>query len=77
MKATGDLDDNRLLRTNAANLAAYLSFLSTRHPAEYQLILKTVQLVAAVCSRLPFRTASPEPQDDQTGVESQILGRLF
>ncbi len=46
MKATGDLDDNRLFRTNAANLAGYLSFLSKQHPAEYQLILKTVQLVA-------------------------------
>ncbi len=46
MKATGNLDDNRFLRTNAANLAAYLAFLSKNHPSEYQLIVKTIQLVA-------------------------------
>ncbi len=44
-KKTGDVDDNRLFRSNGANLAAYLMLLQEEHPSEYQLIRKTVQQV--------------------------------
>ncbi|MFI5461075.1 MAG: AAA family ATPase [Isosphaerales bacterium] len=46
MKKTGELDDNRLFRANASNLASYLYLLSKEHQSEYQLIRKTVQRVA-------------------------------
>jgi predicted ATPase len=46
VKKTGDLDDNRFLRSDARNLAAYLHLLAKRHPADYQLIRKMVQRVA-------------------------------
>ncbi|MGC8641430.1 MAG: AAA family ATPase, partial [Isosphaeraceae bacterium] len=46
MRKTADVDDNRLLRPDARNLAAFLFLLHQRHQPEYQLIRKTVQLVA-------------------------------
>jgi predicted ATPase len=46
LKKTGDVDDNRFFRPDASNLAAYLYLLQEKHPAEYQLIRKTVQRVA-------------------------------
>ena len=46
IKRTADVDDNRFLREDASNLASYLYLLAKEHPAEFQLILKTVQRVA-------------------------------
>ena len=46
LTTTANLDDNRFLRSDGSNLAAYLYFLKVRHPSEYRLILRTVQLVA-------------------------------
>ncbi len=46
MKGTPDLGDNRFLRTDGGNLAAYLYFLGKKHPSEYALIRETVQQVA-------------------------------
>jgi predicted ATPase len=46
MRKTADVDDNRFLRADASNLAAYLYLLQQEHQPEYQLILKTVQRVA-------------------------------
>ncbi|MBV8311578.1 MAG: AAA family ATPase [Planctomycetaceae bacterium] len=46
VKKTADVDDNRLLRSDASNLAAYLYLLRERYQPEYQLIRKTVQRVA-------------------------------
>ncbi len=46
MKTTCDLHDNRFLRADGANLAAYLHRLSRTHPASYRLIRRTVSLVA-------------------------------
>ncbi len=46
IKKTGDLHDNRYLRPDGANLAAFLYLLREKYAAEYDLIRRTVRLVA-------------------------------
>ena len=46
LKRTADLNDNRFLRHDGANLAAFLHYLFRRHADSYDLIRRTVQLVA-------------------------------
>lgn len=46
MKKTAEVNDNRYLRPDAANLAAFLYLLRQRHAREYALIRRTVQLMA-------------------------------
>ncbi len=46
MKKTQDVDDNRFFRADASNLAAYLYLLQQDNQPQYQLIRKTVQLIA-------------------------------
>lgn len=46
MKKTTDVNDNRSLRPDGANLAAFLYFLKRHHEASYSLIRRTVQRVA-------------------------------
>lgn len=46
MKKTIDLGDNRFLRADGSNLAAFLYLLRVNHHNEYQLIRRTVQLIA-------------------------------
>jgi predicted ATPase len=46
IKKTSDVNDNRFLRSDASNLAAFLYFLKTQHHSNYQLIRMTVQRVA-------------------------------
>jgi predicted ATPase len=46
MKVTADLNDNAYLRPDGSNLAAFLYFLSARHPESYSLIRRAVQRVA-------------------------------
>ena len=46
IKKTGDLHDNRFLRPDGANLAAFLYLLREKHSSEYDLIRRTVRLVA-------------------------------
>jgi len=46
MKKTANLNDNRSLRPDASNLAAFLYLLRTKHPASYNRIRRTVQLAA-------------------------------
>ena len=45
-KKTCDLHDNRFLRPDGANLAAFLYLLREKHPTEYGLIRRTIQLAA-------------------------------
>ena len=45
-KKTGDVHDNRFLRPDGSNLAPFLYFLREKHPAEYDLIRRTVQFAA-------------------------------
>jgi len=46
MKKTADVNDNRYLRSDGANIAAFLFLLREKHQAEYELIRGTVQRVA-------------------------------
>ncbi len=46
IKKTGDINDNRFLRPDGANLAAFLYLLKLRHENSYSLIRRTVQRVA-------------------------------
>lgn len=48
MKGVNTINDNLLLKTDAANLAAYLRKIRTQYPEEYNVIIKTIRLV------LPF-----------------------
>ncbi len=46
MKLTAKVDDNRLLHPDGRNLAAFLYLLKERYPDSYDLIRRTIQLVA-------------------------------
>ena len=46
MNQLNDLYDNRGLRTDGSNLAAFLYYLQSIHPESYQTIRRTVQMVA-------------------------------
>ncbi len=46
MKKTADVNDNRYLRSDGSNLAAFLYYLQQRHESAYSLIRGTVQRVA-------------------------------
>lgn len=46
MKKTADVNDNRYLRSDGSNLAAFLYYLREKHEASYSLIRRTVQRVA-------------------------------
>ena len=46
MRRTADLNDNRYLRPDGSNLAAFLIFLRKKHGGSYDLIRRTVRLVA-------------------------------
>jgi len=45
-KQTADVDDNRFLRPNAANLPAYLYWLQEKHPVQLRHIEEHIRLVA-------------------------------
>ena len=46
MKKTADVNDNRYLRPDGSNLAAFLYYLKQKHADSYSLIRRTVQRVA-------------------------------
>ncbi len=46
MKKTADVNDNRYLRPDGSNLAAFLYFLREKHEDDYSLIRRTVALAA-------------------------------
>ena len=46
LKKTAKVDDNRFLRHDGANLVAFLYYMSRKHADSYDLIRRTVQLVA-------------------------------
>jgi predicted ATPase len=46
LKKTADIHDNRFLRPDGSNLAAFLYFLKVKEETSYSLIRRTVQLVA-------------------------------
>jgi len=46
MKKTADVNDNRYLRPDGSNLAAFLYYLRQKHETEYSLIRRTIQRMA-------------------------------
>ncbi|BDI28799.1 chromosome segregation protein SMC [Capsulimonas corticalis] len=46
IKKTSDVNDNRFLRADGANLAAFLYFLRLKHSGSYSLIRRSIQRVA-------------------------------
>jgi predicted ATPase len=46
VKKTADVNDNRFLRADGANLAAFLYYLHVKHPDSYGMIRRSVQRVA-------------------------------
>lgn len=62
VKQTSSLNDNRFLRPDASNLAAFLYLLQKRHPAHYKKIITTVQLVAPFFKDFNLHPTQLNPQ---------------
>ena len=62
MKKTADVNDNRFLRPDGSNLAAFLFYLRARHETTYALIRKTVQRVAPFFDDFVLATQQLNPQ---------------
>jgi predicted ATPase len=63
MRKTAKVDDNRLLRPDGANLAAFLYYLRERHETVYRLIRRTIQLVAPFFDDLALAPLALKPDD--------------
>ena len=61
MKKTASLNDNRFLRPDGSNLAAFLYFLSEKHAEAYGLIRGTVQRVAPFFDDFQLEPARLKP----------------
>ncbi len=61
MKKTASLNDNRFLRPDGSNLAAFLYFLREKHEAAYGLIRGTVQRVAPFFDDFQLEPAQLKP----------------
>lgn len=75
VKSTCNIDDNRYLREDAANLAAYLYWLKLKQLGEYRRIVSTIRLAAPYFD--DFVLAAPQRADDLPGVEAAAYGCLF
>ena len=72
IKKTADVDDNRFLRHDGANLAAFLYFLHHKHEDLYDLIRRTVRLVAPFFD--DFRLRPQALNEDKIRLEWQHAG---
>ncbi len=72
IKKTADVDDNRFLRFDGGNLAALLYFLSHKHEDSYDLIRRTVRLVAPFFD--DFRLRPQALNEDKIRIEWQHVG---
>lgn len=62
IKLTGDLYDNRFLRADGSNLAAYLYLLQETEPAYYQNIVDAVRLIAPFFHDFALRPSPFNPE---------------
>lgn len=60
-KQTCDVDDNRFLRADAANLAAFLYLLQQKQPVAYQNVEDTIQQVAPFFGRFKLAPSALNP----------------
>lgn len=72
IKKTADINDNRQLRSDSSNLAAFLFFLQERHKDSYDLIRKTVQTIAPFFH--DFQLAPQRLNPDKIRLEWQHVG---
>lgn len=72
MKKTGDIADNRFLRPDGSNLAAFLYFLRERHGSSYDLIRRVVKRVAPFFD--DFALAPQQLNEDKIRLEWQHTG---
>jgi predicted ATPase len=63
MRKTVRVDDNRFLRPDGSNLAAFLYLLSVRHEDSYRLIRQTVQRVAPFFDDFQLEPLNLKPDD--------------
>jgi predicted ATPase len=63
MRKTAQINDNAFLRSDGANLPAFLYLLQERHPDAYGLIRRTVQRVAPFFDDFLLR---PDPLNEET-----------
>jgi predicted ATPase len=73
MKQLCDVDDNRFLREDAANLAAYLYFLQAKHPNVFSTIEGTIRQVAPFFDR--FTLAPSRLNESRIQLEWKERGR--
>ena len=62
IKFPGDIEDNVELRDDASNLAAFLYLLRERHPAHYQKIVRSIQLVAPFFDNFDLKPSRLNPE---------------
>ena len=74
VKRNGALHDNRYLRRDASNLAAFLFQLRKRHPDTYSQIRKTVQLAIPFFDDFALRPKEVGPEDYQIRLDWQQKG---
>jgi predicted ATPase len=63
MRKTAKLDDNRYLRPDGSNLAAFLYYLQEKQAASYSLIRRTVQRVAPFFDDFKLQPSKLKPDD--------------
>lgn len=61
VKQSGDIDDNRFLRPDASNLAAYLYLLRETEPDHYRQIVSAVRLIAPFFADFNLRPSPLNP----------------
>ncbi|MBI4331580.1 MAG: AAA family ATPase [Chloroflexi bacterium] len=72
MKKNADVNDNRFLRPDGANLAAFLYFLREKHETSYSLVRRTVQCAAPFFD--DFQLAPMELNRDKIRLEWRHKG---
>lgn len=63
MRKTAKVDDNRYLRPDGSNLAAFLYYLQERQPTAYSLIRRTVQRVTPFFDDFRLQPSKLKPDD--------------
>ena len=71
-KKTADLHDNRYLREDGSNLAAFLYYLREKHKIQYDLIRRTIQLAAPFFDDFQLEPLALNP--DKIRLEWKHLG---
>jgi len=61
VKQTGDLDDNRILKADAGNLAAFLFLLQERYPTHFANIQDTIKQIAPFFESLQLAPSALNP----------------